>query len=236
VGTATLTKVTPKKTTVSSKPLGPARSLVTTKLWASAVLKGIGAPVTNNNISNMEKWMASEEPASSWLTNNDPLNTTKAGKGKIGTMKYATVGDGINATVATLNQSNFSSIKHALRTNAPFAVFQAAVVASPWAAGHYGGQLSSTPLQATASGADPTGVLGQATHVVSGAISAASETASALGDIGSLASDLTDASFWKRVGVFAGGLVLLGGGLIFFVATSKPGKEAESALPIAAAS
>jgi hypothetical protein len=232
------TKVAPKKTTtkVSSAPLPPAaRNLITTKIWATAVLKGIGAPVTANNITNMERWMASEEPASSWLTNNDPLNTTKSGTGKIGTMKYATVGDGINATVATLNQSNFAAIKHALRTNAPFPVFQGAVVASPWAAGHYGGQLATKPLQATASGADPTGTLGQTVHVGEGAVSAAGDVVSDAGSITSLIGDITDPSFWKRVGVFFFGVVLVGGGVVLFVVTSKDGKKVESLAPVAAA-
>ena len=71
MGTTLVKKpVVTKPTTID---LPSVRADTTTTDWATALLKAIGAPNTTNNQNNIKMWMASEEPASSWLTYNNPL-------------------------------------------------------------------------------------------------------------------------------------------------------------------
>lgn len=84
---------------------------------AVAILKTLGAPLTQANISSLVHWQTLEG-ANSY---NNPLNTTLRTSGSVGTFnsvgvqEYATAQDGIAATVATL-LSGYGSIVSALRT------------------------------------------------------------------------------------------------------------------------
>ena len=48
--------------------------------------------------------------------------------------------------------------------------------------------------------------------------------ASDFSGLGTILSDLGSATWWKRVGIFVGGLALLGGGAVVFLSTTKPGQ------------
>lgn len=231
-------------TNAASAQLPPVRSQITTTAWASALLVDLGAPLTTNNLNNVKSWMASEETASSWLTNNNPLNTTWGSKSS-GIPSYASVIDGITATADTIKQGNgaFAGILNALKTNAPYPIFKQAVVASPWAAGHYGkgSAFSSTPLNAyaTGTGSNPTGTLGQLGSDVTNAASTIAAPVTGLikdaTSLGGLISDVTNPAFWKRVGIFFFGVVFIGGGVVLFVNTSKAGQGVKQAATTAAA-
>ena len=101
--------------------------------------------------------------------------------------------------------------------------YSSVVTASGWGTGPFdacGGSSVSATL-GTGTVSDPTGFLGQAASAVGGvASSAVSAVTSPLSAIGTLATDLSSAAFWKRIGVVAlGGALLVIGGVVFFEST-----------------
>lgn len=96
----------------------------------NAILKGIGAPVNANTQAAMQEWFAAEGGS-----NNNWLNVSPGGQ----VAAYKTQAQGVAATVATINQSNMSSIKQAFATNSPASGIKSAIITSPWSAAHYAG-------------------------------------------------------------------------------------------------
>lgn len=144
----------------------------------------------------------------------------------------------------------------ALKADAPFPVFHAATLKATWSGDHYAGtQWASatapynvpvvTVAQAAQHGSThgPTvgnvtaadlgnpGLLQQAEQAAASGGTAVEGAAKAVlswdVELGKLLGDLTSAAWWKRVGVFALGVALIGGGLILFVSTTKTGKQLE---------
>lgn len=104
--------------------------------FAKAVLQGIGAPVTQNNIAAMVGWENAE--GGNWGNNAryNPLNTTLPAAGatsinSAGVKAYTSWSQGVAATVATLKQGNFTGIRAALHAGTPQAV-ATAIGQSPW--------------------------------------------------------------------------------------------------------
>ena len=64
-----------------------------------------------------------------------------------------------------------------------------------------------------------------ATEGSSEARTAASAVSGAVGGLSTIESDLSSASFWKRIGVGTLGVGLIITGIIIFVATSKTGEK-----------
>lgn len=209
---------------------------VTPTIWATALLEAVGAPVTNNNVNNIKLWLHNEQSPSSWY--NDVNNPLGVGGGGLSTApNYGGPAGGIAATANLLTSSgNYASIVNALKANAPTQIFATAVVSSPWNGNRYGGYdsfVSKGPLtlnnekSTSGPGNEVSRLLGDlglpgggVVQDVSGTVTGtASGTAKLLGDI-------TSATFWKRVGVFTGGLGLVVGGVVLFVVTSKPGQKA----------
>jgi len=129
---------------------------ITTEQWATALLQQINAdghnvPVTQNNIQNVMRWMASEEPASSWLTRNNPLNASVGSGSADGTGAQPSVSQGIANTAGMIEQGNMAAILGALQSDAAPQSFTSAVVSTPWASSHYGGgaNFSAQPLVST---------------------------------------------------------------------------------------
>lgn len=119
--------------------------------WASAVLQDAGLPSTQNNIDNMLRWMSAEEPASNWSDRNNPLNASLGTSAADGTGSYASLAQGAQFTAQMIKQQNMSGIYNALASNSDINAFSAAVVASPWASSHYGGDpnhLATIPVPA----------------------------------------------------------------------------------------
>lgn len=106
--------------------------------WATAVLRYIGAPVTQNNIDNIRRWMRAEK-GTDWFSRNNPLNSSVGTTSTDGTGSYPNLGAAAQNVASMINQGNMSGIKNALMSNAPLPAFSAAVVGSPWASSHYGG-------------------------------------------------------------------------------------------------
>lgn len=107
--------------------------------WASLVLSDIGAPVTQHNIRDMERWMTGENPPSDWWNRNNPLNASLGTNSSDGLGSYSSLGVGAMETARMIEQNNMEGIDAALRADAPTSQFSAAVVESPWANSHYGG-------------------------------------------------------------------------------------------------
>lgn len=90
------------------------------------------------------EWTLAEDGSDGALARNNPLNTTQssgAANAVIngdGVKGYATYQDGLDATVTTLTNGLYNPLVSALQTNDAAGALQA-LIASPWAASHYGG-------------------------------------------------------------------------------------------------
>ena len=224
---------------------------VTPKAWAQTFLSVLneslklqgkpGVKATANNVNNVQLWLHNEQSASSW--NADLNNPLGVGGGGLSTApNLGGVSGGIVATANNLLTGNYgyNNIVSALQQNAPTTVFAAAVVNSKWNGAHYGGVssfLSKGPLGVSGSStANPTGLIGQTLNLIPGysavdsaghsVVNAAGATLGVATAATKLLGNLTSATFWKRIGIFAGGAVLAGGGVLLFVASSKTTHEA----------
>lgn len=83
-----------------------------------AILTGIGAPVTPENLKFLYAWRQSEGKAAAF----NPFNTTWKMEGSVpmnsaGVQVYKSAQDGLNATIKTLSKSNYKCITDGLRQN-----------------------------------------------------------------------------------------------------------------------
>lgn len=91
--------------------------------WITAVLSGVGAPSTGANIDSLTDWISHESvfpggPGKGGQWN--PLNTTQTEPGStqynsVGVQNYSDEQQGIQATIATLTNGNYSDILAMLR-------------------------------------------------------------------------------------------------------------------------
>lgn len=111
--------------------------------FATALLGALGIPNTKNNIKNLVGWQVAEGGAGPefGVKNNtdsyNPLNTTLAQPGSTptnsaGVQAYTDWTQGLDATVATLENGDYNSILEALDSNANWQSFATAVSKSPW--------------------------------------------------------------------------------------------------------
>lgn len=127
--------------------------------WIVSFLKGLGAPVTKNNVSNVGTWLANEQTTTAnWQQNaGNPLGVqtpTALAAGKSGNVSV-----GLKQTVDNV-LGGYPTIVKALRNNAPAPIFNSAVTNSPWNGSHYGGS-STFAAKGTAQKGNPTGWWGQ---------------------------------------------------------------------------
>lgn len=114
--------------------------------WAYDLLTRLGNPQPSPQIiAFVVSWTLAEDTSNGAFARNNPLNTTMCGYNMIGSINadgacgvghYATYEDGMGATIATLQQSNFATITAALLANDSDTAREA-LWASPWAASHY---------------------------------------------------------------------------------------------------
>jgi len=113
--------------------------------WIVALLASIGAPPTKVNINSIAGWIQHESswnaspPDGAQYTNN-PLNTTEPGFGgtsinSVGVKRYPTVAQGIGATVAAMENGDYSDILAALRSGKGLTGSYAGL--STWSGGGY---------------------------------------------------------------------------------------------------
>ncbi len=162
--------------------------------FANALLGALGVPDSKTNVANVVGWETIE--GGNWHNSAkyNPLNTTETEPGSTnfntkkpgaGVQAYTSWQQGIDATVATLQDSNpmygYQQIVSDLNTSQPWSDFSAALKASSWdGSGHYAGLSSTT---APGSGGNPdsqsygTGVV--ATEAAGNAANSPSKTANA---------------------------------------------------------
>ena len=112
--------------------------------WAQQMLVDGGFPTTANNIRKVVRWMWAEQNRN-WTTivngvnHNNPLNINVTGNGA-GTDVFPSLSDSANAvgSVWLDTYSNYTALKNNLMADGSIGDFSAALVASPWAKGHYG--------------------------------------------------------------------------------------------------
>jgi len=125
-------------TSGSSTPASGAGGTGSKHDWAQLLLQDVGGvPVTENNVTNIGRWMTMEEPSSNWNNRNNPLNASLGTSASDGTASYSDLASAAQYTAKMINQSNMSAIKAALAANASASDFAAAVISSPWASSHY---------------------------------------------------------------------------------------------------
>lgn len=89
--------------------------------WAQAILRGIGAPVTPQNLRFLAAWQRAEGGGTANNANWNPLNTTQPAGGagsinSVGVRSYRSADQGIRATVATLLNGHYGDIVSGLRS------------------------------------------------------------------------------------------------------------------------
>lgn len=115
--------------------------------FATALLQGLKAPVTPNNINNIMDWMQSESGGLGHR--NNPLNSSylTGGPGD-GTGAYPSLTAAAHADALQIMPQSaggvdtggkYDAIYNALMNDAPWHVFKDGIVASPWASSHYNG-------------------------------------------------------------------------------------------------
>lgn len=121
-------------------------SEATYEQWRSGVLGGIQAPTTAQNEALLDGWAEAETSPYPLMRWNNPLNCTEkmpgsrdsgAQPGADDVQVYATVNDGISATVQTLLNGRYPAIVAGLRGSEPPAWYQshAAAEFATWGTG-----------------------------------------------------------------------------------------------------
>lgn len=205
-------------TTTSGQPITNQAS--TNYLWAQMVLQDAGLPTTQSNLNAMVLWMQAEEPPSNWFDRNNPLNASLGTSSTDGTGSYPSLTVAAQQTAAMIRQSNMKGIYSAFSSGqASGATIGAAIIASPWASGHYGGNVAKftgtpPPIIAAGSGA----VLGSgASSGDSGAAPNGAGCSGKGGGIDILGAHIGNACQLKAL---TGGLLMgVGGGILLVGAT-----------------
>lgn len=144
------------------------------------VLARLGAPKTGPSLTALEV-MAKGESGGYLTSVNNPLATTRGGQGAYnlpgsvfssgrnpaGVKGYGTPAEGIAATAATLQQSNFSALLHNLRTGAPLSAYTTGAPAAELRTWQGGSSEDVNNLRAAAGGQKVT-VTGQTSGATSG--------------------------------------------------------------------
>lgn len=116
---------------------------VTPRLWAEALLRRLGAPISDDNVAAIVAWEGNE---GGHFVNTkaryNPLNTTRqygsshAWSGAVPIQVYTSWMEGLEATALTLEQTkpgfDMSAIREALLSSSPPSVTLEAVKTSPW--------------------------------------------------------------------------------------------------------
>ena len=110
-----------------------------------SVLKGLGAPVTDENMKFLYAWRQAE----GGKARNNPFNTTQSKPGssfynclkkgisgcKAGVRNYASSQDGIDATIKTLKNGRYQNIINSLKSGNSAEQSALALKSSPWGTG-----------------------------------------------------------------------------------------------------
>lgn len=225
--------------------------------WAAQLLEDVNAeapnappvPIDANTVGDIAHWLPAEEPTSNWFDRNNPLNASLGTSASDGTASYPDLTTAAEYTAAMIDQTNMAGIRAALAADDPVGSgFSAAVVASPWASGHYGGNPEAIASTTPGGGPAPAG------SGTPGAVPAnlASLTSASLTSLNASPFDLfgipqtiggdVASSIWSEVGPFivktmlvVAGLGIIGLGLYKATDTGAKIKQATQSAPELAA-
>jgi hypothetical protein len=105
--------------------------------WAGQLLGALGMPATAANVAAVVAWENAEGGGFGNVAAFNPLNTTQPEPGShaingVGVQAYTSWGQGLQATVTTLNNGNYGHILAALRAGNDAQAVADAVALSPW--------------------------------------------------------------------------------------------------------
>jgi hypothetical protein len=215
---------------------GPGAALT----WARQLLAAIGAPESVGNQQFIYDWEVSEggggkfNPLNQGPVPGHPELTTTGSQYGGGAADFAGWSAGITGAADYLAMGNFSGIADALRSGQPAAA-RARLIASPWAASHYGGgsAFSDAPIPGHATALPPAGSAGGGT--------APGLNLNPLDGFGIPAVLTHEVSGIVKEAVLVGPLILAGAGLVVLGAVKATGTDrkvkeaAAAAAPLAAA-
>lgn len=188
-------------------------------------------PIDPNTVSDILHWMPAEEPVGNWYDRNNPLNASLGTSSTEGLGSYPSLATGADETAKMIDQGNMAMIRNALASDLGPGGFSPAVVSSPWASGHYGGNPQAIAQTSPGGGPAPSssGYVGQAPQSVdAGQLAALNESPSNASQVAlnanpfdlfgipqTIAGDAAG-SLWSLVGPFIvkGMLVVTGLGII----------------------
>ena len=138
------TDINSKSTNVSGN-VTPLTTTTTDDEFYKSILKGIGVPITDENIKFFYAWRQAE----GGKARNNPFNTTQPKPGstfynclkkgvsgcKSGVRNYLNSQDGIDATVRTIKNGRYQNIINALKTGDSAEKSALALKSSPWGTG-----------------------------------------------------------------------------------------------------
>ncbi len=92
--------------------------------WAAGVLEGLGAAMSSEAVDGLWAWSNAETAPYDLMRWNNPLDTTKRWPGSVsansvGVQSYATIQDGVGATLAALQNGYYPTIVAHLRNGVP---------------------------------------------------------------------------------------------------------------------
>jgi hypothetical protein len=117
--------------------------------WASALLAADSLPQTSCNLSAVREWEAREGGGFGNQAAYNPLNVNPGpgagwpGYNATGAWAFPDAATGLKYTVQTLNGGYYGAILAALRAGNSAQAVCSAIEASPWAASHYGYDLTA---------------------------------------------------------------------------------------------
>lgn len=118
--------------------------------FAKALIKAEGAPVDSCNLNAVTTWERYEGGGFGNQASYDPLNVNPGpgagwpGYPATGAWAFPDAQTGLRYTVSTLNNGNYGGIISALRAGDNAQAVCNAIMASPWAASHYNGNLTAS--------------------------------------------------------------------------------------------
>ena len=125
-------------------------SLSTPAGWAHALLKDEGFPRTSCNMNAVMTWERFEGGGFGNQAAFNPLNVNPGpgagwpGSNATGAWAFPDAGTGLKYTIRTLNNGSYGGIISALQAGDNAQAVCNAIMASPWAASHYNGQLTAS--------------------------------------------------------------------------------------------
>jgi hypothetical protein len=138
-------EVDQETTSSTSDAVSPLTKTTTDDEFYKSILKGIGAPITDENMKFFYAWRQAE----GGKARNNPFNTTQSKPGstfynclkkgvsgcKSGVRNYLSSQDGVDATVRTIKNGRYQNIINSLKSGDSAEKSALALKSSPWGTG-----------------------------------------------------------------------------------------------------